>query len=242
VGSEPALLSPTESLLCAEAEGYNVHAHVRIGEGDRPGLERLCRYLLRPPIATERLHSSSAAARHETADGQVVYELKRPWSDGTTHLVFEPLEFLGRLCALVPPARAHLVLYHGVLAAHANWRREIIPLPESDLATAQDGLAQDPGSVPISSSLPAPEIGPRPRRLPWAALLKRVFGLDVLTCPLRGLLRGPRCGGRRKIVAFVTDPSELVRICKHLGLPTEAPPIHPARAPPQQELGFAEAP
>jgi hydrogenase-4 component B len=82
-----------------------------------PPLNGFVSGLLRPPITTERLHSSSAAARHETADGQVVYELKRAWSDGTTHLVFEPMEFLERLCALVPPARAHLVLYHGRAAA-----------------------------------------------------------------------------------------------------------------------------
>ena len=38
----------------------------------------------------------------------------------------------------------------------------------------------------------------RPRRLAWAALLKRTFGLDVMCCP--------KCGGRMKIVAVVQDP------------------------------------
>ncbi|MEP6859462.1 MAG: hypothetical protein ABJE66_02515 [Deltaproteobacteria bacterium] len=37
----------------------------------------------------------------------------------------------------------------------------------------------------------------RPRRLPWADLLRRVFADAVLRCP---------GGGRRSVVAFVADP------------------------------------
>ena len=35
------------------------------------------------------------------ADGRVLLELKTPWSDGTTHLVYEPLDFLAKLAALI---------------------------------------------------------------------------------------------------------------------------------------------
>jgi len=34
------------------------------------------------------------------ADGRVRVRLKRAWHDGTTHLLFEPLEFLEKLAAL----------------------------------------------------------------------------------------------------------------------------------------------
>ncbi|MFQ5472505.1 MAG: transposase [Dehalococcoidia bacterium] len=44
--------------------------------------ERLCRYAARPPLALERLSL--------TEDGRVLYKLKRRWSDGSTHLVFDP--------------------------------------------------------------------------------------------------------------------------------------------------------
>ena len=60
----------------------------------RDRLERLCRYVLRPPLAQERLHL--------TTDGHVRLTLKRPWADGTTHLEFEPLDLLARLAALTP--------------------------------------------------------------------------------------------------------------------------------------------
>jgi hypothetical protein len=39
------------------------------------------------------------------------------YRDGTTHVLLEPLDFLARLAALVPPPRAHLTRYHGALAA-----------------------------------------------------------------------------------------------------------------------------
>lgn len=75
-------------------------------------LEHLCRYVVRPPIATERLSLRD--------DGKVVYALRRPWKDGTTHFVFDPLTFLERLAALIPRPRAHVLTYHGVLAPVAS--------------------------------------------------------------------------------------------------------------------------
>lgn len=59
----------------------------------RDRLERLCRYLLRPPLALDRLT--------ETSGGQLLYQFRRPWTDGTTHLLLTPLELLERLAALV---------------------------------------------------------------------------------------------------------------------------------------------
>ena len=61
--------------------------------------ERLARYVGRPALATERLH--------ERSDGQLVYELKRPWRDGTTGFLFRPLEFLEKVasrCFISEPA------------------------------------------------------------------------------------------------------------------------------------------
>jgi hypothetical protein len=65
-------------------------------------------------------------------------------------------------------------------------------------------------------------------RLPWAVLLKRVFLTDVLECP--------KCKGRMKIIAAITEPGNVRRVLKHLGLPTEAPRLRAARSPPQLEL------
>ena len=47
-----------------------------------------------------------------TRSGQVRYQLKTPYRDGTTHIVLEPLELMARLAALVPPRQGRL-LRHG---------------------------------------------------------------------------------------------------------------------------------
>jgi len=92
-----------------ESGGFNVHAEVAVPPRDRARLERLCRYLCRPPIAQERLD--------EMANGKLRYSLKKPWRDGTVALVLEPLDLLARVCALIPPPRFHMVRYHGLRGA-----------------------------------------------------------------------------------------------------------------------------
>jgi hypothetical protein len=48
----------------------------------------------------------------------------------------------------------------------------------------------------------------------------RVFREDVLACP---------CGGRRVVLAYLTQPGPVKAILDHLGLPSTVPPIAPAR-------------
>ena len=61
----------------------------------------------------------------------------------------------------------------------------------------------------------------RQRRLTWAQLMLRVFAADVLECP--------RCKGRRRLLAVITDPAVIVAFLERLGLPSRAPPLAPAR-------------
>ena len=60
----------------------------------RKKLERLCRYITRPAIAEQRLSVAS--------NGNVIVALKTPYDDGTSRVVLGPMEFMGRLAALVP--------------------------------------------------------------------------------------------------------------------------------------------
>jgi hypothetical protein len=50
-----------------------------------------------------------------TTYGKVRYQLKTPYHDGTTHVIFEPLDFIARLAALVPKPRVNLTRFHGLL-------------------------------------------------------------------------------------------------------------------------------
>ncbi|MCL4774431.1 MAG: transposase [Burkholderiaceae bacterium] len=92
------------------AGGFSLHAGIDIAPHQRAKLERLCRYVSRPPVATERTALTSS--------GHIRYQLKTPYRDGTTHLVIEPLDFIARLAALVSPPRMHLgPVSRGVCAA-----------------------------------------------------------------------------------------------------------------------------
>src|SRR5262249_21349341 len=100
------------------------------GARDRARREQVCRYLLRAPLADDRLRL--------LGDGRVGVSLKLAWSDGTTYLLFEPVELLEQLAALTPRPAINRILYHGVLASHARWRPDVVPYgrPERDAASA----------------------------------------------------------------------------------------------------------
>jgi hypothetical protein len=65
--------------------GFSLHAGVAALAHERDKLQRLCRYIARPAISTKRLSM--------TRNGQVRYALKTPWRNGTTHVIFGPLDF-----------------------------------------------------------------------------------------------------------------------------------------------------
>ena len=112
------LPQPSKPFL-ASADGFSLHAGVAAGAEERKKVERLCRYIVRPALADGRLSL--------TTEGQVGYTLKTPYRDGTTHVVFEPLDFMARLASLVPKPRVHLTRYHGVFAPHSLRRAEVTP-------------------------------------------------------------------------------------------------------------------
>ena len=63
----------------------------------------------------------------QTERGEIGYTLKTPYRDGTTHVIFEPLDFIARLAALVPPPRLNLTRFHGVFAPNSPHRARITP-------------------------------------------------------------------------------------------------------------------
>jgi hypothetical protein len=73
----------------------------------------------RPPLTLERLSV--------TDEGKLRYALKQPYSNGTTHFLFEPLDLLARLAALVPRPRVNQTRYHGVFAPNSTLPARIVP-------------------------------------------------------------------------------------------------------------------
>jgi hypothetical protein len=139
--------------LCARKDGFSLHAGIAVHANDRLGLERLCRYGLRPPLAQGRLA--------ESPDGTLLYTMKRRFSDGRQVLRFEPREFLLRLCALVPPRGFHMTRQAGIFAAHARGR---FALTGRGMRDRRPGEAQPPGAEPQRA--PAQPASPQPPRGP----------------------------------------------------------------------------
>jgi hypothetical protein len=202
---------------CAEVAGFNVHANVRVRANDRVGLEHLCRYLARPPIANDRLQ--------ELPDGRLALRFKQAWRNGTTHIVFTPHELIEKLIPLIPRPRCHLVRYHGILGPAAKDRAKVVPTPPAP--PAPDAASADKAGTGESREIDIAKIQ-RGSRLPWAVLLKRVFMTDALTCP--------KCQGRMKILAAITKPEAIHNILDYLGIPSDAPRWIAARPPPQGAL------
>lgn len=220
--AEGRLASP----FVAEVGGVNIHAGVAVHGHDRQALERLCRYVTRPPIALERLTQRD--------DGCVEYAFRKPWRDGTRAVVLTAEDLLARLCAMVPPPRFHLTRYAGVLASNAALRAEVVP------GHARENARSDVTNDTAQGELFAEEMAQRfeekepekkPTRHPWAWLLRRVFAVEVLVCV--------HCAGKLRLVEIATEATAIKRIIRderqRRGEPvSEMEARGPPRGPPGQ--------
>lgn len=196
-------LAPTPKLVVS-AHGLNLHAATVVDGRDRRRLERLCKYLLRPPFSRD--------AVHRLPDGRVALELPR--KGRCIEMTAE--QFIAKLVALVPPPYFNLVRYAGVFHNRHHLRPLIMPPPQRADAPPHQLALFDVAGKPLPATPPTRDSTPpaMPRRS-WAWLLAYVFSTDVTRCPR------PRCGGRLRIVEVVRDPDA---IALHL---------HGARAPPR---------
>jgi hypothetical protein len=150
--------SASKSKRQAFVFGYSLHAERIVHSDDRDGLEKLCRYASRAPIAKSRLSLAE--------EGQVVLRLERPLQDGRTQLRFGETEFLHKLAILIPPPQKNLIRYFGVFAPNHHCHQSAVRIGREDELPAQS-TAED---------------RPRARALPWAEHLRRVFAIDILKC------------------------------------------------------------
>ena len=192
--------------------GFSLHAGVAARADERHKLERLCRYISRPAISEKRLSL--------TPNGNVRYQLKTPYRDGTTHVIIEPLDFIARLAALVPKPRVHLTRFHGVFAPNSKYRARVTP--------ARRGRGGQHTGRTDREEAPTVE---RRAAMTWAQRLKRVFGIDIEACAA--------CGGAVRIIACIEDADVIEKILTHLDkkiTEPKGPWPPPCRAPPQRGL------
>src|SRR5262245_3936913 len=113
----------------------------------------------RPPLAQNRVHLRP--------DGRLLVQLNTVGRDGPSHFLFEPIEFLATLAAVIPRPAVLLLLYHGLLAPRARWRSHVVAFSRPAL---------EPAARPRAGTSPTPA-------WTWATLRRRVCDLNVLACP-----------------------------------------------------------
>jgi ribosomal protein S27E len=205
LGEQPRPKRPGRRV--AVVEGFSLHADTWVHGHDRQGLERLCRYGSRPPLALERL------CRRE--DGQYEYHTRRGQA-----LVLTAEQLVKRLVALLPPKGVHLTRHHGVFAPNAKLRPQVVRAAQ--LEPSPPAAAPGTGAGCVKEGTP-----PRRPRLDWASLQRRTFDADVWRCP---------CGGRRRVLAVITSRRTAEEVLANLGLlPRRASPPQ-AQSPPQLAL------
>ncbi len=113
--------------------------------------------------------------------------------------------------------------------------------PNAPLRAAVTALARDTVATPEQPAVAAPAGGEghseghsrSPARYLWAMLIARIYETFPLACP--------HCGTAMRIIAFVTETASVTCILQHIGKPTKAPVLSPARGPPSGET-FDQAP
>jgi hypothetical protein len=181
----------TGLLLSWRHTGFSVHNRVRVEPEDGAAVERLARYIMRPPISLERLGWDGV--------GEVRYRAKKGHeSSGSRErevASFDPTEFLARVITHIPDPRRHLVRYYGWYSNVSRGRRR--------KADAEQEITLTP--LPVTRD----EVhNARALRRSWARLIKRVYEVDPLLCP--------SCGSEMKVIAFITEHDVVDAILRHL--------------------------
>lgn len=167
-----------------------------------------------------------------TPTGRVRLEFARPWRNGVDAMELDPHNFIARLVPLVPAPGTHQLRYYGVLAARSALRQEVIPARPPDGAQlplfGRNGKPAGRACC-VTSTAPVKTSTPKPPRIPWARLLKRMANYEMETCP--------DCGAQLVIVGVVLEPSKIQFALASRGL---LDPItnSPSRGPPSPQLNL----
>jgi hypothetical protein len=181
---------------------------------DRKQLERLCRYLMRPPLSQERLEWRS--------DSGLVLTLKNVWKDGSRALVLEPFDLLARLCSAIPPPWFNMVRYFGVLSSHSRHRARVVPKRVDPSRFAPPPAPGDQLVLGFGAGDHVATVAASGRSR-WGWLLRHVFRADVDTCAL--------CGGPMRWLEATTRRADITRLLAKHGLAPQPPPAPRLPAP-----------
>jgi hypothetical protein len=185
-----------QNLLSWVHPGFSVYAGPPVDAAQIASLESQARYITRPALAMDALEKLD--------NGRLVLETPLDPRTGATSIELDPLEWIHRITSHIPDPGRHCQRFYG---AYSNRGR--ISLAPQDGESSALPAAKHPERDDSDCS--------REARSTWARLIKKIFEADPLLCP---------CGGRMRIVSFITEPRVIDRILRHLQscaiIPTDA--------------------
>lgn len=144
---------------------------------------------------------------------------------GPSYHEWPAAEFVGRMAALVPPARKHVVRYYGALGPRSPLRSAVTEATRGG-ATLRELESGYRVTIAGKVAREARKAGSAAKRA-WAACMRKIFEVDPVRCE--------KCGGGMRLAAVILDDRELDRILAHQGWATEFPKMKASRAPPGKE-------
>ena len=176
-------------LLGWRHSGFSVHNRVRVEERDAAGRSKLAGYMLRAPMALEKMS-------YDPPTGTAIYCSKMHLGLRRNFQVMPGAEWLELLLRHVPDRYEHLVRYVGWYSNRARGERA---------KARHDGHTPNPCAA---SADPVGEFAQRAKAA-WARLIRKVYEVDPLECP--------KCKGPMRVIALIDDPRGVRRILEHLG-------------------------
>jgi len=200
-----------------EHSGFNIHAGEIIEPEEQDSRLFLARYLLKCPIALNKIELIE-----EPLSTTVRYY--KETDDEAEFRDFSPLEFLAQLTRFVLSPSEQSIRFYGLASPRTRGalRKSRSALnaiyncyqPNSLELNNLDSANCEPETINLPDNCPLPERRPISRH--WAHWIAKIFELDPLQCP--------KCQGRMKVKAIIHKPSEIERICNHIGIKAWKPP------------------
>ena len=184
--AERLSVSFMQNLLSWVHPGFSVYAGPPVKAAESASLESQARYITRPVLAMDALETLD--------DGSLVLETPPDPRTGATSIALDPIDWIHRITSHIPDPGRHCQRFYG---AYSN-RGRIPVTPQYD----------EPPGLPAAKHPHQDHSDCSPEaRSTWARLIKKIFEADPLLCP---------CGGRMRIISFITDPRVVERILRHL--------------------------
>ena len=197
-----------ETLLRWRHSGFSVNNSVLLDGGDHHARQALAQYVARAPLSLQELTYDAVGAK-------VLYHTAyNPYFKQNTTL-WEASDFIAALTQFIPPWGVRHIHYYGLYSSRckARWHRwpHVVRVAPTGW---KDSHAEQPPVNPAPSQVQT--VPQAACRSAWARLIAKVYEIDPLVCP--------RCGSQMKLIAVITDPSEVRKILRHLVKIGRAPP------------------